>query len=177
MDNLLPVIVGGVIGILGGIAGQICLERWKRRDERVSLAGAIVSEIAALLAITESRDYVRGLRALITQAKAAPGPPHLPASFQFSVRRNPFAVYDANISRIGILHDPMPRQIVNFYVKASAILEDIADMKEGRYQRSHTDAIHCLEELLKLFEETVALGQKIIVDYERMRETMFPSPS
>jgi hypothetical protein len=177
MDNMWPVVIGGAIGIVGGVAGPMCLEWWKSRAERLSLSGAIVSEIAAILAIIQTRNYIEGLHAEIVRARATPAPTHIPTFFHFSVRRNPFAVYDANLSRIGILPNPMPRQIVSFYVKASAILEDIADMREGKIQRAREDSIHCLEELVKLFEETRALGQKIIADEARWRETtFFPLP-
>jgi hypothetical protein len=76
-------------------------------------------------------------------------------------------VYEANLTRIGILPDPLPKQIVGFYAGVSSILEDIDDMREGKNQRTPEDRIRVLKELLQLFEATLALGQKILDDAGR----------
>jgi hypothetical protein len=156
------VIVGGLIGIVGGLATSAYLELARRRAERRSLTGAIVGEISALIEISERRHYIEGLRALIAEARAG-NDPNAIYWYQFSVRRNPFAVYDANLARLGILRDPLPRLIARFYTQASAILEDIADMREGKsLARNRDQSIRSLEELLQLFEDTRALGRQII---------------
>jgi hypothetical protein len=167
--NLTPVIVGGLIGIAGSVIGiigsfatSVYLESIRREAERKSLTGAIVGEISALLEISERRRYVEALSSLIAMAKA--GHPDISYSFVFSVRRNPFIVYDANLSRIGILRVPLPRKIARFYAQASSILEDIADMREDKFRRDHDESIRVLEGLLKLFEDTHSLGREIIAD-------------
>lgn len=164
-DNLLSVLAGGAIGIIGGIAGPLCLEHNKRKAERSNLLSAIVSEIIALIEITERRKYVANLSALIAHSKATNTKP----SFQFSVRRDPFPVYTANLSRIGILPEPLPSQIATFYLQSSAILEDIQDMRENKVPRTQEDSIHCLEEIVRLFDDSQLLGRKIIADASKHR--------
>lgn len=155
-------IVGGLIGIVGALATSVCLEHVRRRADRTSLTGAIVGEISALMEISERRGYIDGLRALIAKARIG-SEPKVIYWYQFSVRRNPFAVYDANLARFGILSDPLPRLIARFYTQASSILEDIGDMRERKFEaRNRDESIHRLEELLKLFEDTQALGRQII---------------
>jgi hypothetical protein len=138
------------------------IELAKRKAERKSLAGAIIGEIAALNEIVERCRYLEGLRAVIDEARAGTEL-NVAYMYQFSVRRNPFAVYDANLARLGILRDPLPRLITQFYTQASSVLEDIADMREGTFQvRDRQESIRRLEQLLRLFEDTHSLGQQII---------------
>jgi hypothetical protein len=164
MDNFWATIAGGFVAILGGVATPCFLERSKRKAERLSLAGAIVGEIEALIAISQHRKYVDGIRQELTKAQTNPDKYGI---FHFSVRRNPMRVYEANLTRIGILPDPLPKQIVGFYAGVSSILEDIDDMREGKNQRTPEDRIRVLKELLQLFEATLALGQKILDDAGR----------
>ena len=140
----------------------MCVERIRRRAEARSVAGALVGEITALIQIAERRRYIDGLRALIAEARAG-NDPNAIYWYQFSVRRNPFAVYDANLTRLGMLRDPLPRLLTQFYTQASSILEDIADMREGKLlARNRDESVQRLEHLLKLFEDTLVLGREIV---------------
>ncbi len=159
--TLTPTIIGGAIGIAGSLATTTYLEHLKRKTERVNLTGAIVAEISSLVEISERRRYADHLREVIAKAKAEKNP-DIGYRFFFSSRRNSFFVYEANLGRLGILKNPLPRLIVQFYIQTAAILEDIADMKENNPVRNRDDSIRTLEALLKLFEDTHLLGRKII---------------
>ena len=162
MESLLPVIVGGIIGVAGGAISPLLLEIWKRKMERDNLKGALISEINSLLQIVERRKYVEGLKNLISRAEISADEKKLYFYF-FSVRRKPFPVYDANLSRIGILEKPLPQKIARFYAQSSSIMEDIADMKEGQTVPQDSKAsIVRLHNLLELFKDTIALGQEIV---------------
>jgi hypothetical protein len=159
--TLIPTIIGGAIAIGGSIAAPICVEYVKRKAERSSLTGALVGEISAIVEISERRGYIEHLRQIIAKAKAETNP-DMGHRFFFSSRRNSFSVYDANLNRLGILRDPLPQLIVRFYTQTASILEDIADMREGKPLRNRDDSIKTLESLLKLFEDTHSLGLQII---------------
>jgi hypothetical protein len=159
MDNFWSAIAGGIVAILGSVATPVLLEWNKRKAERLSLTGAIVGEIEAIMSIAQHRKYIEGIRQVLAAAQANPNNPGI---FHFSVRRNPMRVYEANLTRIGNLPNPLPKQIVGFYAGISSILEDIDDMREGKIQRPREEQICLLTELLKLSEETLALGQKIV---------------
>jgi hypothetical protein len=161
---LLSTIVGGAIAFAGSIIAPTYLEKSRRKDEQKNLTGAFIGEISALLEICKRRQYIEHIRAVIAEAKSKQVEPNKNVWFHFSVRRNPFPVYDANVTRLGLLTDPLPRQIARFYTQSSSILEDIADMREGKFQRSRDESIRCLEALLNLFEDTLALGAKIVAD-------------
>jgi hypothetical protein len=72
------------------------------------------------------------------------------------------AVYDANLSRMGLLKPTLSVRIARFYAQASAILEDIADFREGRIPEGREDSVRRLEELLQLFEDSQTLGREIV---------------
>jgi len=157
---LIGVIIGGVIGVAGSVAGPLCLDIFRRRAERTNLTSALAGEISALIGIVQRRGYIESLRSLIQIARTSP----VDGSYfyYFSVRRNPFPVYDANLSRIGLLESPLPMNIARFYSQSSSILEDIADFREGRLSQDRDESVRRLEELLQLFEDTERLGREIL---------------
>jgi hypothetical protein len=161
--SLIGVIIGGIIGVTGSVVGPLCLEFVRHRAERKNLTCALVGEISALITIVERRRYIPGLRSLIEVARTNP---NLDTSYfyHFSVRRNPFPVYDANVSRIGLLESSLAMNIARFYSQASSILEDIADFRERRLPEGRDESVRRLEELLKLFEDTERLGREIVDD-------------
>jgi hypothetical protein len=159
MDNFWSVILGAFVAIASGVAMPFLLEKNKRNAERLSLTGAIVGEIQALIEISRHRKYIEGIRQELTKAQTNPDKC---CAFHFSVRRNPMRVYESNLRRIGLLPDPLPKQIVSFYAGISSILEDIEDMREGNIQRTPEDQIRVLNELLQLMESTLAIGEVII---------------
>jgi hypothetical protein len=160
--SMAPVVVGGAIGIMGTLASSTLLDKTRRKAERKSLTGAFVGEISALIEVSDRRGYLQHLHKLIAAAKADPNPNSV-RSFHFSNRRNPFAVYDANLTRLGILRDPLPQLITRFYTQASSALEDVADMREGKFLPRNRDAsIQRLQNLLELLEDTRASGCQVI---------------
>ncbi len=161
MDNLWSVIAGGFVAILGSVATPIFLDKSRRKAERLSLASAILGEIEALDAICAHRKFIEGIKQQITLMEADP---NISRIFHFSVRRNPMRVYEANLSQIGVLPHPLPKQIVTFYAGVSSILEDIDDMREGKTKRNPEESLRAFKNLLELFEKTLALGQQIIRD-------------
>jgi len=162
MDPLLPVVIGGVIGVAGGVISPLLLEIWKRKTERENLTGAFISEINALLQIVERRKYVEELESLISQAKSGIDRNAI-YFYQFSVRRNPFPVYEANLSKIGILKNPLPQKIAQFYARSSSILEDIADMRDRKnIPQSSKESIDKLKTLVQLCKDTISLGLEIV---------------
>ena len=160
LTPLLAAAVGGVLTILGGWANSRWSESRRWHQERTALTGALVAEVSALMEITKTRGYIEGVRAEIQHAKANLNP-NKPPYFFFSSRKNTFAVYEANLGKLGVLRAPLPKLSVQFYTQVNAIMEDIKDMEEGK-RRVGEDAVRHLEQLLSLFENTMALGQQII---------------
>jgi hypothetical protein len=122
---LLPVIVGGILAIIGGFLGNAVPQWIQRRRDATTLAGAFRGEIGALLAIAERRHYQQGLEEVIQEVNAI----QQVRVFTFSVRSNPFPVYRKNVSRIGMLPNPLPEMICQLYTQGQAILEILLTCK------------------------------------------------
>jgi hypothetical protein len=162
MESLLPVVVGGIIGVAGGVLGPLLHEILRQNAERKNLTAALISEINSLLQIVERRKYFEELEKLISYARLD-NSRDIKYIYRFSVRRNPFSVYDANLSKIGILKPPLPKKITQFYAQAASILEDIADMSEGKnIPIDPKSSIERLEALLQLGKDTIELGREIV---------------
>lgn len=163
---LLPVVVGGLLAILAGMVGNAVPQCIQRRHERKNLASAFLGEITALLKVVETRRYQEGLEQVLQQVEAN----KQVMAYTFSVRLNPFTVYTANISRIGILPNPLPNMICQLYSQAEAILEDIADMRDPNFcaNLTVTDCINRLKELRDLFQNTVQVGRETVAELKQM---------
>lgn len=160
--TLIGAIVGGTLAVAGSIAVPFAVEMARQRSERRCVAAALAGEVSAILNIVEQRQYIPELRKFIEIAKADPRV-DVVHTFHFSVRRNPFAVYDSQLPRLGVLEPRLVRLLTGFYAQASAVLEDIADMNEGRMTRATRDeSIQRLQRLLVLLEETDRLGREIL---------------
>ncbi len=160
--QLAPVLVGGAIGVVGGVCAAAIPEYIRTAAERRALTGGIVAEVEGLLAIVERRNYIEGLRNVLAKAEAEPDP-RIAHWLTFAVRHDPFAVYHANLSRIGLLRSPSAALVVQFYTGATSILEDIASLREGKLAHAGRDqAREHLRELLALFERVKELGDEIV---------------
>ena len=157
--SLFQVLLGWVLTLVGGFAGNYLRQRMDLKSERKNLSGAFAGEIGALLSIVERRGYLSGIEHLIqhiNETRAA-------WTFHFSARRNYFRVYENNASKIGILSHPLPEKIARLYTQAYSILEDIDDMRSPEVAAWSTDeALHRLQEMRDLLHDTIQLGHDIV---------------
>jgi hypothetical protein len=161
---LISVIVGGLLVAIGGFASNTWLDIIRKRKLRRTLALAIRGEVQALLEIFEKRGYIEGIRA----AKA-----HIEATgkfqaYHFSARKNYFSVFEANVGKIGNLKPPLSELITRFYAQAKSILEDMERFE--KLDPASVDpiaAIATYDEVLNIFEDTVAVGKRIVQEVSR----------
>ncbi len=144
--SLALVLAGGAVG-LGAAAVP---ELLRVRSERNALSAAIAAEVKGVLAIVERRQFVQGLRETLAKAEIEPNP--LVAHwYSFSVRQDPFPVYHASLTKIGLLRSPSASLVVQFYTIAVSILEDILDFRQGALENAgREEARRRLQELLAL---------------------------
>jgi hypothetical protein len=161
---LISVIVGALLVAIGGFASNSWLEIARERKLRRTLALALQGEIQALLEIFEKRGYIEGIRAAKAQIEAT-------GKFQayhFRARKNYFSVFEANAGKIGILKPPLSELIARFYAQAHSILEDMERFKE--LDPASVDPIAAIadyNEVLNIFEDTVAVGRRIVQEVSR----------
>ncbi len=156
---LFPVLLGGVLTLVGGFAANYLRQRMELKSERKSLAGAFAGEIGAMLSIVERRGYLIVIEHLIQHINET----REAWTFHFSARRNYFRVYENNASKIGILSHPLPENIARLYTQAYSILEDIDDMRSPEATAwSADEAVRRLEEMRDLLRDTIQLGHDIV---------------
>jgi len=162
MNELLPVIVGGIIGVAGGVVGPVLLDMQQRRRERRNVTRAILAEIRSILEIVRVRGYVEAIRELLTEGRKIPDD-DVVLYYGFSVSFNPFAVYEANLDKIGLLQGDLASLIPQFYMQSQSILEDIRTMNQQKSPAFNlNESLAHLKSLLELFESTAALGRRIL---------------
>ncbi|MBU1424598.1 MAG: hypothetical protein KKH12_12585 [Gammaproteobacteria bacterium] len=156
---LISVVIGGLLVAIGGFASNTWLEIARERKSRRTLALALQGEIQALLEIFEKRGYIEGIRAAKAQTEAT-------GKFQayhFRARKNYFSVFEAHVGQVGILRLPLSELVTRFYAQANSILEDMERFE--KLDPASVDplaAIADYDEVLSLFEDTVAIGKQIV---------------
>jgi hypothetical protein len=161
---LVGVVIGAVIGGVGSFLANYCLEKSKLRMERRNLALAFAGEIAALRRIVELRRYADGIQQTLQTVIQTREPFYL----SMPISREYFNVYNQNVNRIGILEDPLPRLIATYYTQANAILEDFHGFSTGVFNDRDIDSlIATYQQLLELFEDTLNVGDEILVEVYR----------
>jgi hypothetical protein len=156
---LIGVAVGGLLVIVGGLASNTWLEYIRERKLRRTLALAFKGEVQALLKIIEERGYVEGLRKAKAQIEAT----GKFQAYQVRAQNRHFSVFEANVGQIGILGSPLSELIFRFYSQAKSILEGMERFEE--FDPVTVDpmvAIAAYDEVLGIFEDTVAVGNRII---------------
>ena len=156
---LISVIVGALLVAIGGLAGNTVLEIVRERKLRRTLALALQGEVQSLLELFEKRGYIEGIRAAKAQTEAT-------GKFQayhFRARKNYFSVFEAHVGQIGILRLPLSELVTRFYAQAKSILEDMERFEiMDPVSVDPMVAIAAYDELLSLFEDTVAIGKQIV---------------
>jgi len=159
---LIGVVIGAVIGGLGSFFGSYCLENSKFKREKRNLALAFAGEIAAVRRIVEVRHYVQRIEDALQYVRQT----RQPFTYRAPITREYFNVYEQNVSRIGILDDPLPRRIATFYTQANAILEDFHGMTTGAFEDVDR-LIAFYEQLLELFRDTFNIADEILEEVQR----------
>ena len=106
---------------------------WSRqvKRERESVRASLLAEVSALLEMVERRNYVRDLRATEAHLKEL-SPDQLKLinteefGFALPAGENYNRVYQANVSRLGVLSAAEATQIVRFYQLADSVRADVS---------------------------------------------------
>lgn len=161
--QIIAILVGGFLAILGGFAAKI----YSDYQERRSLISAHAGEIRALLKLTGVREYLDVLQGHIDKMRNAPG------SFSFfTVKltgREYNQVFVATAARLGMLPPPLPEQLVQFHYTVQAILDDLdliaeaGDSSRGNWvSRDPRSCLQVHESLLALMKEGRTMACELI---------------
>lgn len=158
---LVGVVIGGILVIVGGFVSNLWIEVRREKQLRKQLALAFEGEIGALLEIIEKRQYIEGLRHARDETKRS----GKTQPFIFRAKRKYFSVFEANVGQIGLLLPPLSRLVSRFYTQANAILEDMQLFEEADFGSvDPEEAAVAYDQLLEIFEDTIATGNTIVTE-------------
>jgi hypothetical protein len=154
-ETLVPVIVGGVIGLLGGLASQ-ALALWiEGRRSRRSIAGALGGEISALCAIARRRQYLEGAELLLLQVRQR----LVLGRLRIGMAADYMVVFNAHAASLGRLPPDLATDVVRFYTQAKSLLEDVRP--DAPDPLTAPEAEDQLEQTIELLKDTLDLGERV----------------
>lgn len=156
-ETLVPVIVGGVLGLLGGLASQVLALWTDGRRSRRAIAGALGAEIGALCGIARRRKYLEGAESLLVHVRQ-----HQVADrVRIGMVANYMVVFEAQVANLGGLPPDEATDVVRFYTQAKSLLEDVR--LEAADPPTFEHAHYQLMETISLLKETLELGEALAV--------------
>jgi len=162
---LIGVVIGGSLAVIGGFASSILVEWYRNASDSKKLAFAFKGELQALSSITKKRGYIEYLKLLISQMEAT----GQPVCMQLHSRREYFNVFNANVSNIGVLKNPLPEMIAIFYVQANSIMEDFQTYREDVSNDFTVEfLIASKKELVSIMEDTFSLADEIVIKIDEL---------
>jgi hypothetical protein len=163
--QLVAVVVGGLLTIIGTFASAILLERYRLGRESLSLALAFHGEITAILELFTKRRYAKRLLEIVGQIEATREPFYMPLRLRHEYDR----VYRNNVEKLGQLKHPLPELIPVFYIRLSSIFDDASSLADGTYAGLELEVLlRIYRDLHDFLVETVDQGQEIIAEINRL---------
>jgi hypothetical protein len=161
-ENLTPVIVGGLLATLGGIAGQVFLGWQTTRQSRRGIAGAFAGEISAVCTSVRHRDYLKGLTALLQQVRATSQPDW----FRVRITQDYFVVFTSNTDKLGLLPSELAEGVAIFYTLCKSFIEDMAP--ESFEPRTFQEAERLLSEQVSMLENILERGDWLVAGLRKL---------
>lgn len=167
MDSLIPlipVIVGGLLAIVGGFLSTVMIESRRRTTDSRNLALAFKGEITALLHHIEDRSYANRFQQVIEQMEATQTPFFMPFRIRFAYD----SVYQNNVAKIGLLQGSLPEMVPTFYTYLRSMMEDLNNIGDGAYAKLDLEVLLRIHrDLQRVLAKTTSLGEQIIQEVDR----------
>jgi hypothetical protein len=164
-DKWLP--VGAAIGgaFIGGVVSYLpnrWLEKHKRGLEVDAVRNALVTEIKSIVAIVQERAYVELMDEVIALLIEKGG------KQRYSVRvpEHYTRVYQAQVSRIGLLDPSLATQIITFYQLLDSVVQDVSP---GGIVADLGGDLSMFRKIKNIFGTAMDLAQQIISDDDARR--------
>ena len=120
---LIQTMVGAAIGTVGAIAGGTFSSWFARQQERQSIAAAFAGEVQGLMDVIARRQVAERLE----------------QGVQFTISDGPFPVFDANVSKIGLLPPPLASRVIGFYSEAAGAVVDFRTLYKGEVPKGFSE--------------------------------------
>jgi hypothetical protein len=161
-----------LVGVIGGIVGatsKIALEVYKRAVEACAVASMIAAEIEATLAISENRRHVEFVTETL-RAIESTGNIH---TFGDIVGDHGMVnpVLEKNLDKLGMLGPDLCSRIALFYTNLTGIRSDLRRLAAGDAYTTADEQRRIIEEDLRLWSETVAIGRVVVAELKTFART------
>ncbi|WP_085684096.1 MULTISPECIES: hypothetical protein [unclassified Pseudomonas] len=132
--------------------------------ESESVKAALLAEVGALVEIVELRGYVTDLKfceaKLLYRRSAVMNAFNTsPEFYQIRIDGQFNRVFQANVTKLGVLSKDQARQIVRFHQLADSVRQDVI---EGGVLAGGTDRPEMFREAIDLLEEAMSIGRAMI---------------
>lgn len=156
---------GAVVGGLVSYLPNKFLEKHKREMEADAVRNALITEIRAIVAIIDERGYFRTMEAVIQQLTHSGGV----SGFTVRVPDHYSRVYQAQVSRIGLLAPELATQIITFHQLIDAVVQDISP---GGLIAEKGGNLEHFKILRDIFGRALASAHRIISEDDAKRENV-----
>ncbi len=154
MTELIGAIIGGCVGLCSAF-----FLAWRNtRKEKRSISNAICSEMQSLIELAERRHYIDNLRRWKNDIETIGNIPN--RAFMANPGYNFFAVFDANLSRIGTLPPKAAPDVVRFYTLMRSLLEDLVNKE--LFCRTKPEVIKIINENISILSEAIEAGNRVL---------------
>lgn len=165
----------GWISFLGALLGgsitfvpSMIFESYRRHLESRSTAQAFCGEIAAIIEMSEKREYVKFANDLIKRMKET-GTPEFP---NFGVDEAKDPIFENYIQKLGLFKGELPKNIARFYAQLSGIRVDMRRIPQKHWP-DVPSLTKIIEDDLKLWADTEELGKKLIDHLQKEASAAF----
>lgn len=148
-------ICGAVIGGLVSYLPNRFIEKHKRDKEAEVVRNALITEIRSILAIIDQRGYFQSMEEAIQRLA------HSGGVERFSVRvpDHYTRVYQAQVSRIGLLAPELATKIITFHQLIDAVVQDVSP---GGLIADHGGDLESFKNLRDIFGRALACAREIL---------------
>lgn len=164
---MLTIIVGAAATLIGILLGG-GVRAWEasrnRRLEAEALLSALAAEVEAVTRLIHHRQFIPGMMDTLQSAQlqvAAGNQDDAAAFLVISLKQNYFAVFDASVGKLGLLHPYHADRIVRFYTYARAVQENYDPASPFQAGVTAAAAVEVLQNDLQLLHTVVTLGEHI----------------
>ncbi len=144
-------IVGAFVGAISSFVPSLISEHFKNKKISELIEASLVSEIQALVEISETRKYMHGLEQASIYLKSQPFETEIP--FTVNIPDHYSRIYQSNAHQIGAVNRSKAVDIVRFYQLADAVVQDIKPggvLSQGGNLKAYEEAIDILGQALEI---------------------------
>jgi hypothetical protein len=162
--NIVPFLVGGLLGAGGAITAQWLTYHLNDRRTRRAIAGAFAGEIGAICSIIHRHKYLEQGQQLLERVRQS----QQPLRAVMCLTQEYLTIYHSNSSAIGLLPAPLALDVASFYTQIKSLMEDIHPNAPSPITAE--DAAAHLTKQISLLTDTLGIGEDLVSRLKKVAE-------